>query len=169
MQNLQFKQRDQKHSGVPWREKLTEVSQTNLFKVRIIDAETIETVWASRLDDDCYRLESLLFFVYGYALGDIVSVTETEEQSPVVRGVVRRSGHSCYRVFLSGNLSSVEQTNTWPALTRLGCTYERATERLFAIDVPAETNIHSAYQLLNTGEKQGEWSFEEVYCGHNVI
>lgn len=54
----------------------------------------------------------------------------------------------------------------WLPLENAGCTYERATGRLLAIDVPPLTEIHLAYGLLEAGEQAGVWSFQEGHCGH---
>ena len=45
---------------------------------------------------------------------------------------------------------------------------EQATDRLLAIDVPPETDVHAAYALLEKGETDGFWDFEEGHCGHAV-
>lgn len=141
-----------------------------MVKIRILDGELSETVWASKLDDGCFRLENPLFVVYGYALGDVVDVSEAKagDAIPIVHRVVRRSGHSSYRIFLDENANSIENAPMWGALNSLGCTYERGTKRLFAVDVPATTSIYEAHGALESGEVAGEWSFEEVFCGHRL-
>ncbi len=81
---------------------------------------------------------------------------------PIVNSVVEPSGHSTYRI-----ISGVEVfTRRWPILSRCGCTYERADDRLVAIDVPA--HIVSVYRALEDGERAGEWDFEEGHCGRRV-
>ena len=54
----------------------------------------------------------------------------------------------------------------WQSLESLGCSYERATKHLFAVDVPPESNIMSVYQALEAGEEAGAWEFEEGACRH---
>lgn len=56
----------------------------------------------------------------------------------------------------------------WDKLQSLGCTYERATDRLIAIDVPPETDIYEAYAVLELGENDKVWGFEEAQCGHTL-
>jgi len=51
-------------------------------------------------------------------------------------------------------------------MERLGCTYENANSRLLSIDVPPSVDIYKAYSLLELGEKEGVWDFEEAHCGH---
>jgi hypothetical protein len=56
----------------------------------------------------------------------------------------------------------------WRPLQNLGCTYEVGDRRLFAVDVPQDADIHHVYALLETGEADGIWDFEEGHCGHPV-
>ena len=54
----------------------------------------------------------------------------------------------------------------WVRLGELGCTYERATRRYVAIDVPPHADIYAVYQVLEEGERACQWEFEEGHCGH---
>ena len=54
----------------------------------------------------------------------------------------------------------------WEPLEKLGCTYERANRRLVAIDVPPRSDVYAVYAVLEDGEKDGLWEFEEGHCGH---
>lgn len=77
-----------------------------------------------------------------------------------------RGGHSTYRLFVVGGIADDQWQPFWQPLEEIGCTFEQATPRLFAIDVPPETDIYKAHELLDFGEKAGVWSFEEAHCGH---
>ena len=85
-----------------------------------------------------------------------------------MREVVERSGHSTYRVLVSEGAPLDIWQRQLALLQEIGCSYERATERLFGIDVPSDVNIHDVYRLLADGEAGGAWSFEEGHCGHIV-
>jgi hypothetical protein len=67
---------------------------------------------------------------------------------------------------LSENVSWDEFEIAWEHLATLGCTYERATQRLISVDVPPTTDIYRAYDLLEDGERNQVWNFEEAHCGH---
>lgn len=45
----------------------------------------------------------------------------------------------------------------------------RWSGRLFAIDVPPEADIHGVYSMLEDGEREGAWDFEEGHCGHPMV
>ncbi len=55
---------------------------------------------------------------------------------------------------------------SWAPLEALGCTLERATGRLFAVDVPPAADIHEVYDGLAKGAAAGVWDFEEAHVGH---
>jgi len=54
----------------------------------------------------------------------------------------------------------------WKPLAALGCSYEQATKRLMSVDIPPTANIYQAYALLEKGEHNQMWDFEEAHCGH---
>jgi hypothetical protein len=51
-------------------------------------------------------------------------------------------------------------------LQAAGCSFEGVEGRLLAVDVPPRANIHHVYHLLQHGEDDGVWEFEEGHCGH---
>ena len=88
--------------------------------------------------------------------------------------VIEHSGHSTYMILakqkterFSELLSNVNAT---------GCTYESKTlitaqgeMVLYAIDVPCETDIFEVYDVLEEGERDGIWIFQEGHVGHNLL
>ncbi len=145
----------------------------DLKKIRFLIAdsssakETAEILWAKPVDVNIYKLKNIPFYVHGVNYGDEVR-TEVREGIPTFTDVIRRSGHSTYRVFLIENCDDVCFEKYWRPLDTLGCRYERATKRLFAIDVPPESDVHAAFRYLEVGETAGIWSFEEGHCGHKA-
>lgn len=127
----------------------------------------LETMWASPLGEDRYRLQNVPFFAYGLSFDDVVNAREIGGQL-FVQDVVERGGHSTYRVFLSQKVKRDEGRfqESWRPLLEIGVTYEQANDRLLAIDVPDTTDIYRAYELLQRGEDAGVWDFEEAHCGH---
>lgn len=121
-----------------------------------------ETVWAEKVGADRYRVRSVPFYAKGVSNEDIV-VTASEDGKRVVTGVVLRGGHSTYRIFLSESAEFGQRLfdTYWRPLAEIGCTLERATNRLLAIDIPPLTSINEAYKLLERGERAGVWNFEE--------
>ena len=122
-----------------------------------------EVAWAEQIGPLHYRLRNLPFFARGVSFGDVVRV-RTSDSWPIVEEVIGRSGHSTYRVIC--DRTAFERR--WPTVAATGCTYERADDRLVAIDVPPEADIHRVYAALEAGETAGDWEFEEGHCGHRV-
>jgi hypothetical protein len=124
-----------------------------------------ETLWAEPLDGNRCRLKNVPFYAYGMSYDDVVNAPKTED-GLVVQAVSEPGGHSTYRIFVSSTETLKRFPEYWAALERLGCTLERATERLFAVDVPPETDIYKVHEALAKGENAGVWDFEEAHVGH---
>jgi Domain of unknown function (DUF4265) len=124
-----------------------------------------ESVWATAVGHDRYRIQNVPFYAYGVSYDDVV-IAKASHGQLVFQGVSQRGGHSTYRVILNGDTTNEEFEAAWQKLESLGCTYERAGDRLIAIDVPPETNIYEAYDVLQAGERTSIWGFEEAHCGH---
>jgi hypothetical protein len=123
-----------------------------------------ETLWATPVEKDEYTLENVPFYVFGVSYGDRV-LARLQDGIPVFKEVIRRSGHSTYRILLKKERAS-EFDKFWQPLREHGCTYEEGFKHLLAVDVPPHANIFEVYQLLEDGEKAEVWSFEEGHCGH---
>jgi len=84
----------------------------------------------------------------------------------LLRIITARSGHSTYRLVLPEDTNEEKFLKDWVRLVELRCTYERATRRYVAIDVPPHADIYAVYQVLEEGERTCQWEFEEGHCGH---
>jgi hypothetical protein len=75
----------------------------------------------------------------------------------VFRDVVRRSGHSTYRIFLQGTrtIADKEFTERWREIAAQGCTFENANGSLVTVDCPPGTDVSAVYKLLKLGEDDG--------------
>jgi hypothetical protein len=127
--------------------------------------DATETLWAERVGDSTFRLRNVPVFAYGFSEQDTVKV-EDRDGSLFVTGAEARGGHSTYRVYLPTNTTDEKFALDWKPLENLGCTYERANRRIVAIDVPPSADVYAVYTVLEYGEKDGCWEFEEGHCGH---
>lgn len=150
-------------------------NKSNLEKVLIELEEdawhghAVESVWVEKVGKDRYRIMNVPFYAYGLSIEDVI-VTKDYRGTHAVLTVVERSGHSTYRLFLAEGVGIDSQVfrENWILLQNLGCTYERATRSLLAVDVPPLAEIHEVYQLLEHGVAAGVWDFEEGHCGHKT-
>jgi hypothetical protein len=86
----------------------------------------------------------------------------------VFEEVVFCGGHSTYRIFVEEEADEARFNEHWQPLEALGCTFERGDEKFLAVDVPKDADIYAAYELLERGEVEGVWAFEEGHCGHEI-
>ncbi|MHC4984508.1 MAG: DUF4265 domain-containing protein [Planctomycetota bacterium] len=127
-----------------------------------------ETLWAEDLGEGRFRLRNTPFYARGFSFHDVVIAVPDAEGPPVVRGAGPRSGHSTYRLFVHEGVEGQAFVLQWQPLERIGCSFEGATDKLIAVDVPADCDIHEVYRLLKEGEAAKAWDFEEGHCGHQV-
>jgi hypothetical protein len=126
-----------------------------------------ETVWAEALDATRFRIRNTPFYARGFSFHDVVIARPDAGGIPVVSGVAQRSGHSTYRLFVHRGIKTDPKfSQRWQPLAQLGCSFEGATDKLLAVDIPSECDIRAAYRLLEAGEKAEVWEFEEGHCGH---
>ena len=126
-----------------------------------------ETMWARPLGGDRFQLQNVPFYAYGIGYDDVVEASHAGDRN-LVRTVVERGGHSTYRIFVTNDAALKRFQEFWYPLERCGCSVERATERLFGVDVPPDADIYRVYDLLQAGQSASVWDFEEAHVGHRL-
>jgi len=127
-----------------------------------------ESVWGEYVGGNKYKIKNSPFFAKGVSFEDIVSTSE-QNKKLIFDKVIISAGHSTYRLLVKEVNVPSPFYSYWKPIENLGCSYEENAEmalRMYAIDVPASVNIHELYKLLEIGETQGIWDFEEGHCGH---
>lgn len=114
-----------------------------------------ETLWARKVGDDLHRLESVPFFAYGLAYGDVVRA------DPFVREVVRRGGHTTLRVVFRGDDEARERRiGLLSELAPLRVSYDAWDDSFFALDVAADGDVDAVIDRLEWLEKRDILGFE---------
>src|SRR5215471_1960284 len=124
-----------------------------------------ETLWAAHVGGDRYELRNVPFFAKELSFGDVVAARHLGGRL-VINGILRRNGHSTYRLILSDSFDELSFQKWFLPFAAQGCTFERADDRLIAIDVPPGSDVVRVYAELEKGEKLGRWDFEEGHYGH---
>jgi len=127
-----------------------------------------EGIWAVPLDDGNFRIDNIPFYVRSLSDHDIVAAHLTEHDKLVFDRVIARGGHSTYRIFLTDRAHHDKALleSWWMKLEELGCGYESVNDRYYAIDMPPKVEVSNVYRLLEEGEREGVWHFEEgFYAG----
>jgi hypothetical protein len=121
-----------------------------------------ESLWARKVGDDLYALENVPFFAYDLNYGDVVLATANgEETKPIVREVVRRSGHTTLRVVFRTCVGDRERRlAVLSALAALKVSYEGFDESFFALDVAPSGNVDAVVSHLEMLERDDLLGFE---------
>src|SRR5688572_23702007 len=117
-----------------------------MTKVALVDEDgRVETLWATHVGDDLFRLENSPFFAYGYSWHDVVRAPFSEATGfATAVGVVQKSGHRTVRLILDpDDQGALPADAVLAGFQRLGCSYEGARSRLLSIDVPPDVSLQA--------------------------
>ena len=121
-----------------------------------------ESMWCEPTPQKSLILMNSPFYAKGVSFLDEVSFL-IQENNLVFKEILKKSGHSTYRI-LQLKKEQIEKFNEyWKPIEALGCTFESKidNEVLYSVDVPPETDIQNVYKLLEKGEADSVWYFEE--------
>jgi uncharacterized protein DUF4265 len=126
----------------------------------------VEWIWATQVGPDRYRLDNVPFYARGISCGDVVEATTAyaSGQGLAFKSVVNRSGHSTFRIMISGTrrADNAELFDACIASLRaLGCTFEKASDVLWALD--CSINPHWVREVLAIGVEDGLLEVEDGY------
>src|SRR5689334_15729931 len=105
-----------------------------------------ESVWAEQVGTDTYCLLNIPFNSFGYAEGDVVRCVDRDGWNEVVE-LVQDSGNGTL-LLMFANSRSPEAIHVLDELVSVGCTLERASDRLVAVTVPPTLDVPFS-QLAN--------------------
>jgi hypothetical protein len=93
-----------------------------------------EQLWSKELGENLFELCCIPFFLYGFALGDIVETRPAYGKRFVISRKLQTKGHFTLRVWFQG----LPHDNVLEEITVRGCSLERRFKagRLFSIDAP---------------------------------
>ena len=109
-----------------------------------------ESMWATPLGNDLFKIENVPFYAYGLNFHDIVLATsDSDDQIPEIRELVEPSGHRTFRVFFKKHISRDKQEKVLDSLKELTVSYESANEIYFSLDVQPEGNYQAVFDKLD--------------------
>jgi len=122
-----------------------------------------------------FRLRNSPFFARGVSFLDLVRAVPRPDSGQLeFVEVIGRGGHSTYMLLVPPE--SRDFGEAWAKLARLGCTYESMSihlsighRTLYAVDVPASSDVHAVHSVLRDGERDGVWLFQEGHFGHTSV
>jgi len=131
-----------------------------------------ETLWADPVPEigpRAFRLKNSPFFTTGVSYLDIVDTTPTEGDALFdFKSIIKRSGHSTYMLLVEEEEPRFYEY--WSALQAVGCSYEHGCiklsighRQLYSIDVPPLANLNSIVTVLESGQRDGVWMYQQGY------
>lgn len=122
-----------------------------LFRVQNEDGSAeVETLWASSLGGDKYRLDNSPFWAYGISWEDIVFAPFLESEGyPTFQSVVSKSGNSTVRVIFDPPIESGNESEKMlQGLVAIGCSYEGMNNNYVAVNIPPAVALDSVRNYL---------------------
>ena len=110
-----------------------------LFRVPNEDGGAdVETLWATHLEGDNYRLDNSPFYAFGVSWEDVVSAPfNADEGFPTFERVVSKSGNRTIRVLFKTPIEPGNESDRLvQGLIALGCDYEGATRKYISVNIP---------------------------------
>jgi len=128
------------------------------IKFRGPEGKYSETLWATPMGGDLYRLDNSPFFAYGVSWQDVVEAKKQEDDPfPDFCRCVTKSGNRTVRiVFEESRLSEPGAQSVLAQLVSIGCSYEGMQPRLVSVNVPAEVDLDHVARFL-TSQSGLQW------------
>jgi len=126
-----------------------------------------EGLWARRVAPDVVRLDNTPWFVCNVACGDLVRVRQGDDGLLWVTDKLQWSGHCVIRLipFRDGPW---QDSGQWilDAFAPLGVSGEGIEQYgMVALDVPPDADLAAIRRLLQDGQRDGWWDYEEGCIG----
>jgi hypothetical protein len=129
-----------------------------LFRVLEDDGSAqVETLWATALGNDEYKLDNSPFYAYSVSWEDVVFAPfDATEGVATFARVLQKSGHRTIRVIFNPPVQDGNESDlVLQGLVSLGCTYEGANRGYMSIDLPPGVQLEEVRRYLI--EQGAQW------------
>jgi hypothetical protein len=133
-----------------------------LFRVPADDGTAeVETLWATELGNDEYKLDNSPFYAYSVSWQDIVYAPfDPIEERPTFLRVIKKSGNRTVRVIFEPAVEAGNPSDQLlQGLVALGCSYEGADRGYMSINIPADVQLEVVRDYLIF--KQANWEYAD--------
>lgn len=133
---------------------MTSSAQPNakvLFRIPNEDGSAeVETLWATSLGTDKYRLDNSPFWAYGVSWEDVVFAPFSDDEGfPTFQSVVSKSGNRTVRVILDPPIESGNESEKMlQDLVAIGCSYEGMNRKYVSVNIPPNVALESVRVYL---------------------
>ena len=142
-----------------------------LFRVPDEDGgASVETLWATPLGNDLYKLDNSPFYAYGVSWEDTVfAPIDPQDGLPAFHSIVKKSGNRTVRVIFDPPVSSGNASDhVLQGLLALGCSYEGANPGYISVNVPSDVDLLQVRSYLVDRDAQWEHAdptYESLFPG----
>jgi hypothetical protein len=128
-----------------------------LFRIPNKDGSAeVETLWATSVGGDNFRLENSPFWAYGVSWEDVVFAPfSNEEGFPTFQSIVSKAGNRTVRVIFKGS----ESEEVLQGLVSLGCSYEGMNPKYVSVNIPSCVNLDVVRSYLVA--KEAKWEYAD--------
>ena len=122
----------------------------------------VESVWAVERDGG-YEIDNIPFYVTSLAVGDVVEARQDEAELLWFTRMIKPSGHTTVQILFAreGDVPSFRAQ-----LSQMGCESEGSdVPELIAVDIPPTVKYEEAKKLLDAGEREGCFEYQEACLG----
>ena len=116
-----------------------------------------ESVWATELGEDRYRIENIPFFANAN-YHDVVLAKRDRKGVLQFQRLVIRSGHQTrLLVFSDANANAAFVKAKLAPLEIAGCGYEGGWNTIIAVNIPPHVDARKVDALIEAGKREGVW------------
>lgn len=117
-----------------------------------------EGIWARKLNDGSYEVDSIPFYVNDLSVGDIIAAADAEGRL-MFANIIHKSTNNTLRVFLLDSLPEyTSQLKT--KLRNLGAEIESFDERYFSVNLPQGISLSKIEELLSSEVSSKKLEYE---------
>ena len=122
------------HEDPAWRYRANFIISGRLDSDAVKSGFVWEQLWAKELGENIFELCCIPFFLYGFALGDIVETRPVEQKEFVVAERLKTKGHFTLRIWFQNQVDD----NLLELIKSMDCAFERRFKngQLVSIDAP---------------------------------
>jgi hypothetical protein len=132
-----------------------------LFRVPNEDGSAeVETLWATSVGGDNYRLDNSPFWAYGVSWEDVVfAPLSNDDGFPTFRSVVTKAGNRTVRVFFEPPIEEGNESDSvLQGLVSLGCSYEGMNPKYVSVNIPSSVALDVVRGYLVAKEARWEYA-----------
>jgi hypothetical protein len=120
-----------------------------------------EQIWALQKSSGLFEICCIPFFIYDFALGDIVETTAKAGKQYVIQKIVKRSGHKTFRVsFIDSSYGDAKEDVLKFVKDEMDCLVEWHSVNLLAIDAPTQQITDQITDFLREKSEHEQIIFE---------